>query len=103
MIPDIDPLDLVEPERFARNGYPHDVWTRLRAEAPFEPPGYRPFWALTKHADIGTISSQPLRFSSEHGIILGTVDALPVPSEMIVSLDPRLPAIFSLTFSAFGT
>lgn len=77
--------------------------TRLRAEAPFEPPGYRPFWALTKHADIGTISSQPLRFSSEHGIILGTVDALPVPSEMIVSLDPRLPAIFSLTFSAFGT
>jgi len=91
MIPDIDPLDLVDPERFARNGYPHDLWTRLRAEAPvahFEPPGYRPFWAITKHEDIGTISAQPLLFSSEQGIILGTVDALPVPSEMIVSLDP---------------
>ena len=31
---DIDPLDLVDPERFARRGYPHAVWTRLRAEAP---------------------------------------------------------------------
>ena len=51
----IDPLDLVEPARFARNGYPHDVWTRLRAEAPvafFDPPGFESFWAITKHADI---------------------------------------------------
>ena len=31
---DVDPLDLVDPERYARDGYPHDVWTRLRAEAP---------------------------------------------------------------------
>ncbi len=91
MISGIDPLDLVDPVRFARDGYPHDVWTRLRAEAPvawLEPPGYRPFWAITKHADIVQISSQPLRFSSEQGIMLGPVDALPVPSEMIVSLDP---------------
>ena len=51
----IDPLDLVDPERFAHRGYPHEVWTHLRAEAPvtyFEPPGYQPFWAITKHADI---------------------------------------------------
>ena len=44
MIPDVDPLDLVDPARFARNGYPHAVWTRLRNRAPvahFEPPGYR--------------------------------------------------------------
>ena len=91
MIPGIDPLDLVDPARFARDGYPHAVWTRLRAEAPvahLSPPGYRPFWAITKHADIAQISSQPLRFSSAHGIILGSVDAVTVPSEMIVSLDP---------------
>ena len=24
----IDPLDLVEPNRFAQNGYPHAVWTQ---------------------------------------------------------------------------
>ena len=27
----IDPLDLVDAARYARRGYPHDVWTRLRA------------------------------------------------------------------------
>ena len=54
-------------------GIPHDVWTRLRAEAPvarIEPPGYEPFWAITKHADILEISTQPLRFSSAQGITL---------------------------------
>ena len=42
----VDPLDLVEPARFAEHGYPHEVWTRLRAEAPvayFEPVGFEPF------------------------------------------------------------
>ena len=24
----IDPLDLVEPNRFAQNGYPHAAWAR---------------------------------------------------------------------------
>ena len=26
----VDPNDLVDPERWARDGYPHEVWTRLR-------------------------------------------------------------------------
>jgi cytochrome P450 len=91
MVLGVDPLDLVDPVRYAQRGYPHAVWAQLRAEAPvawFEPPGYRPFWAITKHADIGAISSQPQRFSSAQGIILGPPTAVSVPSEMIVSLDP---------------
>jgi cytochrome P450 len=92
-IPDVDPLDLVDPERFARDGYPHALWTRLRAEAPvarFAPPGFRPFWAITKHADIVKISSRPLRFSNAFGVTLASADAPagPVPSEMILFLDP---------------
>jgi cholest-4-en-3-one 26-monooxygenase len=92
-IPGIDPLDLVDPERFARNGYPHHVWTRLRAEAPvtqFEPPGFRPFWAITKHADIVEVSSQPEIFSSAYGITLAPVEQplVPIGSEMVVMLDP---------------
>jgi cytochrome P450 len=90
-IPGIDPFDLVDPARFARRGYPHAVWTRLRAEAPvayFAPAGFRPFWAVTKHADIVAVASQPLRFSSAQGIILGPAHAIPVPSEMVVTLDP---------------
>ena len=26
---DIDPLDLVDPVRYAQHGYPHAAWTRL--------------------------------------------------------------------------
>jgi cholest-4-en-3-one 26-monooxygenase len=93
MLPDIDPLDLVDPERFARDGYPHAVWSRLRAEAPvarLEPPGFRPFWAITKHADIAAISSQPRRFVNAYGVTLARANQpmVPIRSEMIVMLDP---------------
>ncbi|MGD0883147.1 MAG: cytochrome P450, partial [Acidimicrobiales bacterium] len=87
----VDPLDLVEPGRFARNGYPHQLWATLRAEAPvvyLEPEGYVSFWAVTKHADITDVASQPERFSSAHGLILGHPGAPPPPSEMVVMLDP---------------
>jgi cholest-4-en-3-one 26-monooxygenase len=89
---DIDPLDLVDPERYARRGYPHDVWTKLRAEAPvawIEPDGFKPFWAITKHADIMQIASQPQRFSSAQGITLARAGAGPIPpTEILVLLDP---------------
>jgi cytochrome P450 len=88
----IDPLDLVDPDRYARNGYPHTTWTRLRAEAPvawIEAPGYKPFWAITKHADVSQISSQPLRYSSAQGITLAREGAGPVPpTEILVMIDP---------------
>jgi cytochrome P450 len=89
---DLDPLDLVDPVRYATRGYPHDVWARLRAEAPVayvDAPGYEPFWAITKHADVIDISTQPSRFSNAHGITLAREGAAPVPpSEMLVLLDP---------------
>jgi cytochrome P450 len=87
----VDALDLVDPTRFARDGYPHEVWTRLRREDPvayFEPPGFEPFWAITKHADVLEISKQPLRFSSEQGIMLRPAGVQFPPSEMVVMLDP---------------
>ncbi len=87
----IDPLDLVEPSRFAENGYPHAVWATLRDEAPvafLEPPGYEPFWAISKHADIVEIAAQPERFSSAQGLVLGRVGSPIQPSEMVVTLDP---------------
>ncbi|HXA32176.1 MAG TPA: cytochrome P450 [Acidimicrobiales bacterium] len=92
MTVDIDPLDLVDPARFARDGYPHHVWTRLRAEAPvayIEPPGHAPFWAITKHADVVQAASQPQLFSSAQGITLDQdVSGVAAASEMIVYLDP---------------
>jgi cytochrome P450 len=92
MIPDVDPLELVDAARYARDGYPHALWTRLRAEAPvarIEPPGFEPFWAITKHADIVQVSKQPLRFSNAQGIMLRRADSPPFPpSEMVVMIDP---------------
>ena len=37
-------------------------------------PGYKPFWAITKHADIMEIARQPQRFSSEYGITLARAE-----------------------------
>ena len=88
----VDPLDLVDAERYGARGYPHDVWTRLRAEAPvarIEPPGYEPFWAITKHADVQYIAKEPLRFSSAGGITLRRAGApLPSATEILVLQDP---------------
>jgi len=88
----IDPLDLVDAERYGRRGYPHDVWTRLRAEAPvarLEPPGWEPFWAITKHADVQYVAKEPLKFSSVGGLTLRRAGApLPPPTEILVMLDP---------------
>ncbi len=91
MTADVDVLELVDPARFARAGYPHDTWTRLRAQAPvayFAPPGFEPFWAITKHADIVEISKQPRKFSSAQGITLRPAGVVFPPSEMVVMLDP---------------
>jgi cholest-4-en-3-one 26-monooxygenase len=87
----VDPLDLVEPARFARNGYPHETWTRLRAEAPvayFEPEGFEPFWAITKHADIQYVASHPVQYSNEHGLFIAPIGMPIQPSGMVVTLDP---------------
>ena len=101
----IDPLDLVSPQRYAAGDFPHDAWTELRATDPVhwtEPPGYRPFWAITKHADIKYISSHPDLFSSKPRLTLQTIQAeqemlamFPdaadqggMPLRMLVTMDP---------------
>ena len=88
---DIDPFELVDPDRYARRGYPHDVWTRLRAEAPvayFTPDGYEPFWAIAKHADVMEVAKQPERFSSAKGIALHRAGEVVPPTDLVVMLDP---------------
>ena len=46
---------------------------RLRREAPIHhcaPAGFEPFWAITRHADIGEISKQPDIFLNSPGIVV---------------------------------
>jgi cholest-4-en-3-one 26-monooxygenase len=88
----VDPLDLVDAERYGQRGYPHDVWTKLRAEAPvarFEAPGLAPFWAITKHADVQYVAKEPLLFSSAQGTTLRKASAPPLPPmDILVLVDP---------------
>ncbi|MCG8588879.1 MAG: cytochrome P450 [Proteobacteria bacterium] len=61
----LDAIDIISPEKFAREGYPHAEWTRLRQEAPvywYERDHCEPFWAITKHADIIDIGKRPQDF-----------------------------------------
>jgi len=70
-MPEIDPLRLIEPQAYAEHGYPFQEWATLRREDPvayFEPEGWSPFWAITKHEHIVEISKQPERFLNEPGM-----------------------------------
>ena len=64
-------LELISSIGYAEHGPPHETFRRLRAESPVhrcEPPGFEPFWAITRHADIFEISTSPERFASGPGI-----------------------------------
>ena len=69
----LDDLEFIDPGQFARDGYPHDVWTRLRAEDPIHwydrSPGER-FWAITKHEDIVFIGKHPDLFISDPVLVV---------------------------------
>jgi cholest-4-en-3-one 26-monooxygenase len=86
-----DATALVDPVRWGRDGYPHELWARLRAEAPvawIEPPDLEPFWALTKHADVQHVAAQPVRFSSARGITLRRPNTPEFHSDVLVVVDP---------------
>jgi cytochrome P450 len=68
-----DGTELIASPAYAQSGAPHDLWTRLRRESPvryFEPLGFEPFWAITRHADICRISKQPDIFLNAPGVVL---------------------------------
>lgn len=112
---DIDPLDLISHENYGRKGIPHDAWRRLRDEAPvhyFEPKGFQPFWAITKHADIMEISGQPGLFSNAAGINIlndeqqaarANTDNPLASMRTIIEMDPPEHTTFRKVASGFFT
>ena len=96
----LDELDVISATSYGEHGYPHEAWARLRRESPvhrFAPPGYEPFWAVTKHADVIEVSKQPDKFKSAGRFILfpelqGGMDAAMLaddpPLRMLVNMDP---------------
>jgi cholest-4-en-3-one 26-monooxygenase len=67
-------LDLLTPDLYVRDGYPHDSWTRLRREAPvrFMENAVMPYWAVTKHADIAWVGKHPELFLNAPLLVLPT-------------------------------
>src|SRR5258708_27536088 len=68
---------------FFVTGDPHPVWAELRATDPVhwtERKGKSGFWSVTKYEDVLTVYRDPMQFSSEGGITLGT-DEPPDPNE----------------------
>lgn len=112
----IDALDLLAPDRYGERGVPHDAWTRLREDSPVhwcEPDGFEPFWALSRHADIMEVSSQPDVFANEPGIIVRSDEQIasetsgsPNPlrdMKTIISMDPPEHRDYRKVASGFFT
>jgi hypothetical protein len=91
----IDALNLVEPQAYSLRGYPHEEWAALRKSAPverFEPEGWPPFWAITRHADIVQISKNPQSFLNADGINFDRLSSTlrsdsEVPMRTIIEMD----------------
>jgi len=92
--------ELIDPALYARDGYPHETWSRLRREAPvyrYEAHDY-PFWVLSRRAEIVEVSRQPDRFSSRprFQIMVGAdfaSDDTREP-ETIIQMDPPRHRVF---------
>lgn len=65
----VSDIDVYDIDTYVK-GIPHDRFKRLRAESPVhfnKEPGGRGFWAITKYADVVSISKDPRTFSSFRG------------------------------------
>ena len=63
----LDTLNITDTSLYVEHGYPWAAWDLLRREAPvywYQRPNFEPFWAITKHADVRFISSNPELFSN---------------------------------------
>ncbi len=91
---DFDPatLDVISPEKYQREGYPHAEWTWLRANDPvrfIENDYCDPFWAVTKHADIVSIGKNPRDWLIEPRIAVFTRDEPEEPTTRhLLTMDP---------------
>jgi len=84
--------DLLSPDHYARHGYPHAHWERLRREDPVhwvEDWGGDPYWAITRQREITAISRQPADFISSKGFSLFPYeDDVDTGQRQMIDMDP---------------
>jgi cytochrome P450 len=74
---DLHTLDIHSTDLYLTRGYPWKEWDLLRKEAPiywYEREGMEPFWAVTRHADILTISKRSDVFVNSRRLRLQTIE-----------------------------
>ncbi|MCE9648619.1 MAG: cytochrome P450 [Parvibaculum sp.] len=68
---------IADPKTYASEEGFHSLFTKLRREDPIhwtEPDDYRPFWTVSKHADISEIERQNELFINDPRLTLTTID-----------------------------
>ena len=91
---DVDPatLDIISPDKYQREGYPHPEWSWLRRNDPvhwYESDQCAPFWAVTKHADIVAVGKNPKDWIIHPRTAVFTRDIPPEPtSHHLLTMDP---------------
>ena len=56
------PIEIIDPDYYQQNGYPHSHWAELRKNSPIaycQHPKLVPFYAVTRYEDIVSISKKP--------------------------------------------
>jgi cholest-4-en-3-one 26-monooxygenase len=75
--PDLDSLDIHSTELYVSRGYPWKEWDLLRKEAPvfwYEREGIDPFYAITRHEDVLTISKNSEIFVNSRRLRLQSIE-----------------------------
>ena len=68
---------IADPRTYASMDAYHGLFAKLREEAPVrwtEPDGYRPFWTVSKHADIMEVERQNDKFLNDPRLTLQTIE-----------------------------
>ncbi len=74
--PTLDTLDIHSKQLYVERGYPWQEWDLLRREAPvfwYEREDIAPFWAITRHEDILTVSKHADVFVNSQRLRLQTI------------------------------
>jgi cytochrome P450 len=86
--------EIIDPVYYGRYGYPHASWAWLRRHAPVawcEPPGMRPFWAITRYDDCGAILRDHRRFAIAPRIAVFPEEQVPADEtgfRHLLTMDP---------------
>jgi cytochrome P450 len=89
-------LDLLDPDAYARNGYPWSAWAELRKSDPVSRQRHGEmgeYWAIVRHADLVAVSRRPSDFLSGPRLNMPPRRLRPGQSEeilpeTIITMDP---------------